>query len=143
MDRFIADGLAEPELLGKAPPRSGDDRLMTLVAGMTRANPDITLAGIGAKLEAMYERTPSGGRRWAPGSVKSLIDRARKRRYSSLVRPRVILPTRRLRGPTGAPNTPCSVSFARPMVVSEGAKGVTRDKRTAHVLCAGTPSMAS
>lgn len=52
---------------------------MTLVAGITRANPDMTLAGIGAQLEAMYERTPSGGRRWAPGSVKSLIDRARKR----------------------------------------------------------------
>lgn len=79
VDRFIADGLAEPELLGKAPPRSADDRLMTLVAGMTRANPDMTLAAIGAQLEAMYERTPSGGRRWAPGSVKSLLDRARKR----------------------------------------------------------------
>ncbi len=79
VDRFIADGLAEPALLGKAPSRSADDRLMTLVAGMNRANPDMTLAGIGAQLEAMYERTPSGGRRWAPGSVKSLLDRARRR----------------------------------------------------------------
>jgi hypothetical protein len=26
----------------------------------------------------MYERTPRGGARWGPSSVKSLIDRARK-----------------------------------------------------------------
>jgi hypothetical protein len=26
----------------------------------------------------MYERTPRGGARWSPSSVKSLLDRARK-----------------------------------------------------------------
>jgi DNA invertase Pin-like site-specific DNA recombinase len=76
--RFVLDGLADPNLLRPAPRNTGNERLPTLVAGIARANPELTLAQIGAQLEAMYERTPRGGTRWGPSSVKSLIDRARK-----------------------------------------------------------------
>jgi hypothetical protein len=75
---LILDGLADPNLLRTAPRNTGNERLLTLVAGIARANPELTLTQIGAQLEAMYERTPLGGTRWGPSSVKSLIDRARK-----------------------------------------------------------------
>ena len=41
--------------------------------------PDITptLAAIGAQLEAMRQRTPHRGWRWAPSSVANLLERAR------------------------------------------------------------------
>jgi DNA invertase Pin-like site-specific DNA recombinase len=78
---FVAEGLIEPRLLHQAASRKvSSERLVTLVAGIKRANPDLTLAQIGAQLEAMYERTPRGGTRWAPSSVKSLLDRAEKLR---------------------------------------------------------------
>ena len=76
--RFVLDGLADPNLLRPAPRNSGNERLLTLVAGIARANPDLTLAQIGAQLQAMFERTPRGGIRWGPSSVKSMIDRATK-----------------------------------------------------------------
>ena len=76
--RFVAEGLAEPNLLRPATRRASSERLLTLVAGVARANPDLTLAPIGAQLEAMYERTLRGGTRWSPSSIKSLLDRARK-----------------------------------------------------------------
>jgi len=75
---FVAEGLADPALLGTARRKPASDRLLALVAGIARANPDLTLEQIGAQLEAMYERTPRGGNRWAPSSVKNLLDRARK-----------------------------------------------------------------
>ncbi|QQP93956.1 recombinase family protein (plasmid) [Skermanella sp. TT6] len=74
---FVAEGLAERMLLDKVPSVRGDDRLMVLVAGIARANPKLSLRAIGAQLEAMRETTPRGGRTWAAGSVKSLLDRAR------------------------------------------------------------------
>jgi hypothetical protein len=71
--------LIEPRPLHRATRRKvSSERLVTLVAGIKRANSDLTLAQIGAQLEAMYERTPRGGARWAPSSVKSLLDRAEK-----------------------------------------------------------------
>jgi hypothetical protein len=76
--RFVAEGLANPSLLRPAARKPSSERLLTLVAGIARANPELTLAEIGAQLEAMYERTPRGGTRWAPSSVKSLLDRAEK-----------------------------------------------------------------
>ncbi len=75
---FVAEGLAEPGLLSPARRRPANDRLVSLVAGIARANPELTLAQIGAQLEAMYERTPRGGSRWAPSSVKNLLGRAEK-----------------------------------------------------------------
>ncbi len=76
--RFVAEGLASPTLIQPARRKASSERLLALVAGIARANPDLTLAQIGAQLEAMYERTPRGGTRWAPSSVKSLRDRAEK-----------------------------------------------------------------
>ncbi len=76
--RFVAEGLADPALLQPAGRKFSSERLVTLVIGVKRANPELTLAQIGAQLEAMYERTPRGGTRWSPSSVKSLLDRAEK-----------------------------------------------------------------
>lgn len=76
--RFVAEGLADPDLLRPARRRQSSERLLTLVAGVARANPQLTLAQIGAQLEAMFERTPRGGTRWSPSSVKSLLDRAER-----------------------------------------------------------------
>ncbi len=81
--RFVAEGLAHPALLQPAGRKFSSERLVTLVAGVKRANPELTLAQIGAQLEAMYERTPRGGTRWSPSSVKSLLDRAEKLRLFS------------------------------------------------------------
>lgn len=76
--RFVAEGLVDPTLLQPAGRKVSSERLVTLVAGVKRANPELTLTQIGAQLEAMYERTPRGGTRWSPSSVKSLLDRAEK-----------------------------------------------------------------
>ena len=64
--RFVTKGLADAALLRPATRKSGSKRLLTLVAGVKRANPDLSLAQIGAQQEAMFERTPRGGTRWAP-----------------------------------------------------------------------------
>lgn len=73
---LVSEHLADSALLKKAPTRLSEDRLMTLVAGIHSANPDLTLREIGAQLEQMRERTPRGGTRWSTSSVKNLIDRA-------------------------------------------------------------------
>lgn len=51
---------------------------MTLVAGIHSSNPDLKLREIACQLERLHERTPRGGSKWAPSSVKNLIDRARR-----------------------------------------------------------------
>lgn len=76
--RLVREGLAEPELVQRAPRRQPEDRLMTLVAGIAIADPDLSLRAIAAQLEAMRERTPRGGWQWAASSVKHLLDRARR-----------------------------------------------------------------
>ena len=76
--RAVAEGLAPAALLAKAPRRKPEDRLMTLVGGIARANPDLTLRAIAAQLEGMHERTPRGGWRWSPSSVASLLERAKR-----------------------------------------------------------------
>ncbi|WP_395454103.1 hypothetical protein ACHMW5_07915 (plasmid) [Azospirillum melinis] len=50
---------------------------MLMVAGLARAEPDITLDGIAHRLQSMGQRTPRGGLRWSRSSVKNLLDRAR------------------------------------------------------------------
>jgi len=76
--RLVAERMAEPELLARSPRRPPEDRLMTLVAGIAIADPDLSLREIAAQLEKMRERTPRGGGQWAASSVKSLLDRARR-----------------------------------------------------------------
>jgi hypothetical protein len=50
-----------------------------LVAGIAAAAPEWTLQQIAAQLEAMRERTPRGGTRWHPPSVRNLLKRAERR----------------------------------------------------------------
>ena len=76
--RLVRERLAAPELIERAPRRPPEDRLMTLVAGIALADPDLTLREIAAQLERMRERTPRGGHHWAASSVKHLLDRARR-----------------------------------------------------------------
>ncbi len=74
--RLVKEGLAEPELLGRARRMPGHDRLVRLVAGIKAAAPERTLQQIASQLEAMRERTPQGGTRWHPSSVRHLLGRA-------------------------------------------------------------------
>jgi DNA invertase Pin-like site-specific DNA recombinase len=76
--RLVAEGIVEATLIGRAQHRAGDDRLVRLVAGIAAAAPDRTLQQIAAQLEAMRERTPRGGTRWHPSSVKHLLGRAER-----------------------------------------------------------------
>ncbi|WP_306150507.1 MULTISPECIES: recombinase family protein [unclassified Roseibium] len=75
---MVAEGMADKALLRKSPPRPPEDRLMTLVAGIHSSNPELTLREIAGQLERLHERTPRGGTKWSPSSVKNLIDRARR-----------------------------------------------------------------
>lgn len=75
---LVGEGMADAALLKKSPPRLPEDRLMTLVAGIHSSNPDLTLREIAGQLERLHERTPRGGSKWSPSSVKNLLDRARR-----------------------------------------------------------------
>jgi DNA invertase Pin-like site-specific DNA recombinase len=76
--RLVSEGMIEAALLERARPQTGDDRLVRLVAGIKAAAPDRTLQQIAAQLEAMRERTPRGGTRWHPSSVKHLLGQAER-----------------------------------------------------------------
>jgi DNA invertase Pin-like site-specific DNA recombinase len=76
--RLASEGIIEASLLDRAQPQQSDDRLVRLIAGIKAAAPDRTLQQIAAQLEAMRERTPRGGTRWHPSSVKHLLDRAER-----------------------------------------------------------------
>ncbi len=74
--RLAAEGIVEASLIGRARRQNSDDRLVRLVAGIKAAAPQRTLQQIASQLEAMRERTPRGGTRWHPSSVKHLLGRA-------------------------------------------------------------------
>jgi hypothetical protein len=78
VQRLAAEGVIEASLLDRARPKQSNDRLVWLVSGIRAAAPDRTLQQIAAQLEAMRERTPSGGTRWHPSSVKHLLARAER-----------------------------------------------------------------
>jgi hypothetical protein len=78
MRRLVSEGIVEATLLDRAPCEQGDDRLIRLVAGIKAAAPDRTLQQIATQLEDMRERTPRGGTRWHPSSVKHLLARAER-----------------------------------------------------------------
>jgi hypothetical protein len=71
----VTEGIIKASLLDRARPQTGDDRLVRLVAGIKAAAPDRTLQQIAAQLETMHERTPRGGTRWHPSSVKHLLSK--------------------------------------------------------------------
>ena len=87
--RLVSEGLAEAALLKRARPQPGDDRLMRLVAGIKAAAPDRTLQEIAAQLEGMRERTPRGGTRWHPSSVRHLLLKAERLGLLATVSPRI------------------------------------------------------
>ena len=66
------------DLAGSREFQTGDDHLVRLVAGIKAAAPDRTLQQIAAQLESMHERTPRGGTRWHPSSVKHLLGTAER-----------------------------------------------------------------
>lgn len=74
--RFVKEGLLDPSVLAPAPKRQGDDRLAAIVAALLSTDPKLTLREIAQRLEALYEPTPRGGRRWQVSSVKMVVDRA-------------------------------------------------------------------
>ena len=76
--RLASEGIVEAKLLDRAQQRPGDDRLIRLIAGIKAAAPGRTLQQIAAQLEAMRERTPRGGTRWHPSSVKHLLLKAER-----------------------------------------------------------------
>ena len=76
--RLAAEGIVEANLLDRARPQGGEDRLIRLVAGIKTAAPDWTLQQIAAQLEAMRERTPRGGTRWHRSSVQQLLIQAER-----------------------------------------------------------------
>ncbi|MFC3721917.1 recombinase family protein [Neoaquamicrobium sediminum] len=77
---LVSEHLADASLVRKSPPRLPEDRLMTLIAGIHSSNPELTLRDIAGQLERLHERTPRGGSKWSPSSVKNLLDRARRAR---------------------------------------------------------------
>ncbi len=70
--------MADVSLLRKSPPRPPEHQLTTLVAGIHSSNPELALREITNQLERPHERTLRGGTKWAPSSVKNLIDRAKR-----------------------------------------------------------------
>jgi hypothetical protein len=77
--RLASEGIVEPGLLGSAGRRPADDRLVAVVAGIVLAAPAMTLQQVASQLEAMHERTPRGGTRWHPSSVRNLLRQAQRR----------------------------------------------------------------
>lgn len=75
---LVTEHLAESILLKRASPLPPEDRLMTLVAGISQSNPDLSLRDIAGQLERLHERTPRGSAKWSASSVKNLLDRARR-----------------------------------------------------------------
>jgi hypothetical protein len=58
--RLVAEGMAERDLLERAPRRNVEDRLATLVAGIAAAMPGATLQQIASRLQSVQERAPGG-----------------------------------------------------------------------------------
>jgi DNA invertase Pin-like site-specific DNA recombinase len=73
---YVRDRLLPEEVTGRAAPRR-EDRLPAIVGGIHMTDPALTLVEIGARLEAMRERTPRGGQKWSVSSVKLQLDRAK------------------------------------------------------------------
>jgi hypothetical protein len=70
--------MVDASLLTAVTPKAAPDRLLAVVAGIVLSEPRATLRAIGARLEALHERTPRGSAGWKPGSVAHVIIRARQ-----------------------------------------------------------------
>ena len=67
--KFVAEKMADSELLERSPPRLQNDQLMTLVAAIAATDPDLSARDIAAKLECMRARTLQGGVKLNSSSV--------------------------------------------------------------------------
>ncbi|MFL5279794.1 MAG: recombinase family protein [Rhodopila sp.] len=76
--RLAGEGMVDASLLTPVALKAAPDRLLSVVAGIVLSEPKATLRAIGARLEALRERTPRGAVEWKPGSVAHVIARARK-----------------------------------------------------------------
>jgi hypothetical protein len=80
---LVAEGLAEPTLLGTAPRRRprreqvARERATEVAAALVAGRNRITLAQLGSELTRLGLTPVRGGKQWAPSSVKALLDRAR------------------------------------------------------------------
>jgi hypothetical protein len=68
--RLIAEGLADSGLLTRIYPAATKHRLADLLGALSETR---TLQQVATKLEEMGERTPRGGLRWYPSSVRNLL----------------------------------------------------------------------
>jgi hypothetical protein len=75
--------------------QTAQDRLMTLIAGIATANPDLTLRDIAAQLEAMRERPPAAASIGPPPPLNICSIR----RDGSAWRPQLQRPTHEFPGP--------------------------------------------
>lgn len=74
--RLAREGLLDKALLKRAAPKTGDDRLASLVAAIATADPDLSLREIGAVLSKMGERPPRGGDVWQASTVKHMLGKS-------------------------------------------------------------------
>jgi hypothetical protein len=75
--RFIAESLAEKDLLTPAEHPTAPDRLLAVVAGIVRSDSKATLRPVAARLEAIREPMQEWTR-WKPGSTAHVIARAKR-----------------------------------------------------------------
>ena len=77
--RLVTAGLADADVLRRAPNRKDTDNLLAIVTGLVRMNPVASLQQLADSLKAMGQVTPRGSTRWSKSSVKCLLDQARER----------------------------------------------------------------
>jgi DNA invertase Pin-like site-specific DNA recombinase len=70
---LVAEHLAEPALLGRAPRKSANRRARDAAAAMRRASPTITLQEIGRQLQAMAIPSARGHLTWSASMVAQLL----------------------------------------------------------------------
>lgn len=68
--RLVGEGLEDARLLGRSPIRSSKHPLTDLIKVLAETR---TLQQVAQRLEDMGERTPRGGTRWHPSSVRNLL----------------------------------------------------------------------
>jgi hypothetical protein len=73
MKLLVAEHLAEPALLGRAPRKSANRRAREAAAAMRRASPMITLREIGRQLQAMAIPSARGHLTWSASMVAQLL----------------------------------------------------------------------
>lgn len=71
--RLVDQGLADAALQGRAPLKQSKHHLVDVIKALSETR---TLQQVANRLEEMGERTPRGGIRWHPSSVRHLLKKA-------------------------------------------------------------------